>query len=121
MTTLYVRRENFAMSIGPLPTEEQRIKLHGLVAAAFIEIRLLGWAGESEQIADLADAFHNIPREIYGWGGWNVDITRAMLQSYQDKYHAKSYSGTTNYVSLFDTIFLPGGEQGAAGQPATPL
>lgn len=105
------------MSIDPLPTEEQRIKLHELVAAAFIEIRLLGWAGESEQVADLADAFHNIPREIYGWGGWNIDITRGMLQSYQDKYHAESYSGKTNYVSLFNAIFPPGGEQGGDRKP----
>ena len=99
------------MSIESLPTEEQRIKLHELVAAAFVEIRLLGWAGESEQVADLADAFHNIPREIYGWGRWNVNITRMMLQSYQDKYHAESYSGKTNYVLLFNSIFPTGRDQ----------
>jgi len=28
---------------------------------AFLEMRLLGYAGKAAQCADLADAFHNIP------------------------------------------------------------
>jgi len=30
---------------------------------AFIEMRLLGWGGKAEQVADLADAFHNLPAD----------------------------------------------------------
>ena len=98
------------MSDDPLPTEDQRIRLHEMVAMAFVEIRLLGWAGRAEQAADLADAFHNIPREIYGWGSWNIEITRGMLESYQEKHHGEDYSGRTNYVMLFNAIFPDGGE-----------
>ena len=93
------------MSDDPLPTDEQRVRLHDMVAMAFVEIRLLGWAGRAEQASDLADAFHNIPREIYGWGRWSIGITRGMLQSYQDKYHNEDYSGRTNYVGIFNSIF----------------
>ena len=92
----------------PLPTESQRVRLLDMVARAFIEIRMLGWSGQSEQAADIADAFHNIPREIYGWGCWNIRITRGMLESYQDKYHHMDYSGRTNYVAIFNTIFPDG-------------
>jgi hypothetical protein len=93
------------MSDDPLPTDDQRVRLHDMVAMAFVEIRLLGWAGRAEQASDLADAFHNIPREIYGWGRWSIEITRGMLQSYQDKYHNEEYSGRTNYVAIFNSIF----------------
>ena len=96
------------MPADPLPSEEQCIRLHEMVASAFIEMRLLGWAGKSEQVADLADAFHNIPREIYGWGQWSRDITRGMLESYQDKYHHESYPGRINYIAVFDSIFQRG-------------
>lgn len=92
------------MKSDPLPTEAQRIKLHDLVATAFIEIRILGWAGRATQAAELANAFHNLPREIYGWGIWNVRMTRRTFQRYQDKYHGKAYVGKTDYVAKFDTI-----------------
>lgn len=88
-----------------LPTPEQCVRIHEMVAAAFVEIRMLGWAGRAEQASDLADAFHNIPREIYGWGQWDLGITRGMLQSYQDKYHDEDYSGKTHYLAMFNAIF----------------
>ena len=93
------------MGDDPLPTDEECRHLHELVALAFIEIRQLGRAGRAEQAADLANAFHNIPREIYGWGAWSVDITRSTLESYQDKYHHEAYPGRTDYVTLFNAIF----------------
>lgn len=96
------------MSDDPLPTDKQRIRLHDMVAMAFVEIRLLGWGGRAQQASDLANAFHNIPREIYGWGLWSIGITRGMLQEYQDKYHHEPYPGRTNYTGIFDSIFPPG-------------
>ncbi len=68
-----------------LPTEEQREKLGEIIAFAFIEIRLLGWAGKSAQAADLAEAFHNLPREMYGDGHFSWRITRGIMEWYQDK------------------------------------
>ncbi|GEP44923.1 hypothetical protein [Brevifollis gellanilyticus] len=98
-------KEDHRMNADPLPTAEQQVRLSDMVAMAFVEIRLLGWAGRAEQASDLADAFHNIPREIFGWGRWSIGHTRAMLQCYQDKHHNEEYPGRTNYVAIFNSIF----------------
>lgn len=90
-----------------LPTEQQRERMMELVQAAFVEIRLIATEGKGQQASDLADAFHNLPREIYGWGSWDIGITRGMLQDYQDKYHQADYSGMRDYVGMFDAIFPP--------------
>lgn len=95
------------MNRDPLPKDEQRVRLLDMVAMALVEIRLLGLAGRAQQASDLADAFHNIPREVFGWGSWSTEITSGMLQTYQDKYHHEAYSGKTNYVGLFQSIFPP--------------
>ncbi len=46
-------------------TNAQRKKLCELMHFAFIEIRHLGWSGKAEQAADLADAFHNLPKDMW--------------------------------------------------------
>ncbi len=70
-----------------LTDEDDRKHVCEILHNAFIEIRMLCWDGRHQQAADLADAVHNIPMEIYGWGGgWNFDLTRSMLKSYVDKY-----------------------------------
>lgn len=81
-----------------LPTEEQRKALCGLMHEAFIELRYL----EGEQAHDLAYAFHNLPKEIYGWGIWSVEGMRARLKHYQAQHHANL---GFNYVVAFDKIF----------------
>jgi hypothetical protein len=81
-----------------LPTENQRRNLCDLMASAFIELRYL----DGEQAHDLAYAFHNLPKEIYGWGHWSIEGTRARLQHYQTK-HAENLG--FNYVAAFDEIF----------------
>jgi hypothetical protein len=87
----------------PLPTEEQRRLLCEMMASAFVEIRFVSWGGKAQQAADLADAFHNVPREMYGWGNWSRRIFRGMLESYERKYH----DATGKYVKMFDAIFGP--------------
>ena len=88
----------------PLPTDEQRRRLCEMIAAAFVEIRLLGWEGKAQQAGDLADAFHNVPREMYGWGKWSRHIFRGMLEHYQHKYPTEE-SGGRDYVAMFDEVF----------------
>jgi len=92
----------------PLPTERQRQALCEMIAAAFVEIRLLGWDGKAAQAADLADAFHNVPREMYGWGRWSRSIFRAGLEHYQQKYHVPGQSSYRNYATWFDRIMAEG-------------
>lgn len=81
-----------------LPTEEERIKLCDLMHEAFVELRHL----DGQQSRDLAYAFHNIPKEMYGWGSWSPEQTRRMLQRYQDLH--SDHLGI-NYVEKFNEIY----------------
>ncbi len=91
----------FALSSGPvsaddpLPNEHQKQALCELMARAFIEIRMLAREHGIEQIESIADAFHNLPREICGWGSWSVDIARGMLADHQARHGG-------NWVEAFD-------------------
>ncbi|MBI5367873.1 MAG: hypothetical protein HZA54_12610 [Planctomycetes bacterium] len=83
-----------------LPTDEQREKLCAMMGDAFLEIRMLGWTGQAQQAADLADAFHNVPR-----GMWSDEFSLrflrdAFLSPYQEKYAERSF----DYVAKVDEI-----------------
>jgi hypothetical protein len=73
-----------------------------MFAVAFVEMRLLGWEGRSEQVADLADAFHEMPREIYDPRNFNWDNFRQRLQSYSEKW--KGTTWTRDYPSQLEEI-----------------
>lgn len=80
-------------------TDAQRQALVKIIYPALLQIRLLGWAGNSEQAADLADAFHNLPVDI--WQD-HFDILRfrnVFLASYQRKY-----SGGADYMAMVDEV-----------------
>lgn len=80
-------------------TEAHRRKLCELIYWAFLEMRQLGWAGEAKQVADLADAFHNLPKDM-----WKEDFSLeffrdAFLMVYQQKYpegRVRDYVGVVN-------------------------
>lgn len=70
---------------------------------AFVEVRLLGWAGKADQAANLADAFHNLPTDI-----WKDDFSAqffrdSFLAPYQKKYPVRS---GIDYISMLDEIML---------------
>lgn len=88
-----------------LPTEAQREQLGRLIQWAFVEIRAIAADGRSKQASDLADGFHNISREMYGWGCWDLSLTRAWLEQYQSTYHRHDYSPKFDYVAELDAIF----------------
>jgi hypothetical protein len=82
-------------------TEGQRQKLCEMLYAALIEMRMLGWAGKSEQAADLADAFHNLPT-----GMWQNDFSliffrESFLVPYQRKYPEER---VRDYVAMVDEV-----------------
>ena len=87
-----------------LPTEEQRKGLNSLVALALVEIRMLTAENRSKQIFDLADAFHNVPLEMYGWGSFSWDMTYKLIERYQSKYHYEEYVGRINYLQRLAEI-----------------
>jgi len=85
-------------------TEQQRQKLCEIMQHAFVEARLLGWDNKAQQVADLAEAFHNLPREIYDPQGFDWGLFKADLQGYQDIYHQQPYRGKVNYLTMLETI-----------------
>jgi hypothetical protein len=90
------------MNPDPLPSEKQREMLCDMIHAAFIELRLLGWGGHAAAAADLADAFHNIPKEMFGWGCFTWEMFRGMLGDYQTKW--RSILSGRDYVQMLDQI-----------------
>lgn len=82
-----------------LPNEEQLKELCELFCYAFTDIRAYLTDGKNIQAEELADIFHNIPQEMYGYGLWNLPSMLENLQRYQDKY------GGTNYVGYLKKIF----------------
>jgi hypothetical protein len=87
-----------------LLADKQRQQLCEMMYHAFVEARLLGWDGKSQQISDLAGAFHNLPREIYDPEGFNWSLFKGDLQGYQDLYHQQPYRGKFNYLIMLETI-----------------
>lgn len=87
----------------PLPSEDERVKLCEILSHALIEIRLLAGSGKAGQVADLADVWHSLPREMYGWGLFDWSLLRGMAAQYQAKYHDRYY----DYVAMLDQIRPP--------------
>ena len=82
-------------------TDAQRRKLCEMMYHAFVDLRLLGWAGKPEQAADLADAFHNLPNDI-----WHDDFDLEFFRdSFVGVYQRKYPEGQIrDYVSMVDEI-----------------
>jgi hypothetical protein len=85
---------------GKLPTEAQRKKLCKMLSHALLEIRWLGLAGKSQQAADLADTFHNLPSLL-----WSEDFSLSFFRDRLEQY-IKKYTGeeVSNYVPWIDEI-----------------
>jgi hypothetical protein len=84
-----------------LPTDAQRRGLSKTLSLAIIEIRYLAYKGKSEQAADLADAFHNLPVDMWA-DHFSLHFFRdSFLKVYKQKYPV----GIENYVAMLDEIF----------------
>lgn len=84
-----------------IPTEQQRQELCKMMWRAFIEIRLLGYQGKSQQIADLADAFHNLPELIYS-ENFSLKYFRFFLESFHQKYPKNESGG--DFLQMLDKV-----------------
>jgi hypothetical protein len=81
-------------------TDAQRQALCRIMHLAFVEIRSLGSAG-TIQAAELADALHNLPADL-----WREDFSLsffrdAFLSHYQNKYPRDRLF---DYISMVDEI-----------------
>ena len=81
-----------------LPTHEQQRGLCSVVARALVEIRSLARESGNRQIEELADAFHNMPRDMFEQGAWNHEFARGALLDYGNRYKR------SGYVSEFDQV-----------------
>jgi len=84
-------------------TDKQLATVGELCARAFVEIRSLCREGRAEQAAALADAVHNMPRVVWGWGKWSAALTRSMLEAYEAEYGEQER--VFGYVESFDGAF----------------
>ena len=82
-------------------TDAQRQALCRMMHAAFVEIRSLG-ATKTAQAADLADAFHNLPNDLW-WDEFSLVFFRdAFLGPYHTKYPRSG--GFFDYMSMVNEI-----------------
>jgi|SRR6516162_4482632 hypothetical protein len=69
-----------------------------VLRVATLEARLIGYAGskhglsveESNRLADLTDAVHNLPELLRRWEDVNEPLLRAMLADFDKKWGPKS-------------------------------
>lgn len=74
---------------------------------AFVEIRTLGWSGKAKQAADLADAFHNLPNDLWKESLTLEEFRDVYLKTYQEK-HPDSLM--RNFVSMADEVIRMGAD-----------
>ncbi|MDB5341831.1 MAG: hypothetical protein JWP89_208 [Schlesneria sp.] len=86
-------------SDGKVLTNAQREKLCEMMSEALSELRMLGWAGKSEQAGDLADAFHNLPIGI-----WRDDFSLSFFRNSFVGAYRRKYPHTRDYAAMVDEI-----------------
>ena len=67
-----------------LPTEGQHKALAYLAYLAFVEMRMLGREGKAAQVADLAEALHNLPLMLWH-PEFSMSCQRGFFARYQEK------------------------------------
>lgn len=88
--------------VGLLPTEEQRRMLCQMMYRTFVQIRSLAYSGASQQTADLADAFHNLPTVMYA-PDFSWSFLRYFLVFYQNKY-PRTAGSPYDYIAMLERI-----------------
>lgn len=73
------------------PTPPQVRLLCEMMHRAFLEMRLLCWSGKSPQAAALADAFHNLPIEMFR-DDFNWTLLRHDLAAYQQQHQPTEHA-----------------------------
>ena len=86
-------------------TDGQRIKLCELLYYALLDIRQLGWGGKAAQAAALADAFHNLPKDLMHDDFDMVAFRDEFLRPYQKEYPEVMVK---DYVATADKIMMMG-------------
>ena len=88
-----------------LPNEEQKSRLARMLYCALVDIRLAAGGINTELAADLADAFHNLPNDLFGLSIWDAESFRSNLEYYDEKYNNTGSAIFTKYLDEFDSIY----------------
>ena len=70
-------------------TETERQKLSRLLYFVFCDLRALALDGQTQQVKDLAEAFHNVPL-LMNTSDFSFKAFRDFLEGYQQKYADKT-------------------------------
>ena len=84
-----------------LPSESQWRALSRLAYVAFCDMRTLGREGKNQQVADLAEAFHNLPLMLWT-ENFSMNCQRDFFLRYQKQHgvHHPSF----DYLAEFEKI-----------------
>jgi hypothetical protein len=99
-----VSRSRFDVNPGfadaKLPAAEQRKALTRPGYLPFLEMRMLGREGKATQVADLAEAFHNLPLMM-----WHPEFSMRCQRDFLARYHKKHGARQGfNYVAALDKV-----------------
>jgi hypothetical protein len=84
-----------------MPNEAQQKKLCDMLHYALVDIRNLAGGGHAEQASDLADAFHNLPHEIW-CDFFSISFFRdAFLSHYYRKWPDRIFR---DYMGLLEEV-----------------
>ncbi len=84
-----------------VPNEAQRKKLCDMLHHALVDIRALAGSGHGEQASDLADAFHNLPQEIWcDYFSISYFRTAFLIPYYRKWPHPRPH----DYIALLDEV-----------------
>ena len=72
-----------------MPTDYERKNLSRLMYIAFCDLRALALDGQTQQVKDLSEAFHNIPLLMHTTD-FSFKVFRHLLKNYKEKYEGKA-------------------------------
>jgi hypothetical protein len=72
-----------------MPTDSERKNLSRLMYIAFCDLRSLALDGQTQQVKDLSEAFHNVPLLMHT-SDFSFKMFRRFLENYRDKYAGKA-------------------------------
>jgi len=87
-----------------LLNEKQKSRFGRMLYSALVDIRLAAGDTNTELAVDLADAFHNLPNDLFGLSIWDAEYFRSNLEYYHEKYSNAGSAIFTKYLDEFDSI-----------------
>ncbi|WP_119321555.1 hypothetical protein [Capsulimonas corticalis] len=84
------------------PSQNQRALFTEMLSLALIAIRHLDGIGQARQAADLADVFHEVPREVLVRGVFSWERLYGAAKRYRANYQWEMFA--FDHVKMFDEI-----------------